>query len=77
MIAPRAWHWLAAVALLALAAVAGLVFGVTTIPLGEIAAAITTSGFRRTTSSSVTVGDGLAMSSYRLRAPAMSSSSDM
>ncbi|MGK2934641.1 MAG: FecCD family ABC transporter permease [Gemmatimonadaceae bacterium] len=49
MIAPRAWHWLAAVALLLLAALAGLVFGVTTIPLGEIAAAITGGGDETTT----------------------------
>lgn len=49
MIAPRAWHWLAAVALLLLAALAGLVFGVTTIPLPEIAAAFTGGGDETTT----------------------------
>ncbi len=49
MIAPRAWHWPAAVALLLLAALAGLVFGVTTIPLAEIGAAITGGGDETTT----------------------------
>lgn len=49
MIAARAWHWLAAVALLLLAALAGLVFGVTTIPLADIGAAITGGGDETTT----------------------------
>ncbi len=40
MIAPRAWHWLAALAVLLLAGLAGLVFGATTIPVGEIVGAL-------------------------------------
>ncbi|MCR4341737.1 MAG: iron ABC transporter permease [Gemmatimonadaceae bacterium] len=49
MIAPRAWHWPAAVALLLFVALAGLVFGVSTIPLSEIFAAITGGGDETTT----------------------------
>ncbi len=44
MIAPRAWHWVAAIALLLIVGVAGVVFGVTTIPLSEIASALTGDG---------------------------------
>ena len=44
MIAPRAWHWAAAVGLLALAVFAGLIFGVTTIPVGETLRALTGAG---------------------------------
>jgi len=40
VIAARAWHWLAAVALLSVVAVAGLVLGVTTIPVMEVADAL-------------------------------------
>ncbi|MGI8617874.1 MAG: FecCD family ABC transporter permease [Gemmatimonadaceae bacterium] len=49
MIAPRAWHWVAAVALLLVVSVAGLVFGVSMIPLSEIVAAITGGGDETTT----------------------------
>ncbi|MEX1186550.1 MAG: iron ABC transporter permease [Gemmatimonadaceae bacterium] len=49
MIAPRAWHWPAAVALLLIVALAGLVFGVSTIPLSEILAAMTGGGDETTT----------------------------
>lgn len=44
MIAPRSWHWVAAVLLLALAVFAGLIFGVTTIPVGETLRALTGDG---------------------------------
>ncbi len=40
MIAPRSWHWAAAVALFVLAALAGLTFGVTTIPMSEVFSAL-------------------------------------
>lgn len=44
MIAPRAWHWAAAVGLLVLAVFAGLILGVTTIPIGETVRALTGAG---------------------------------
>lgn len=40
MITPRSWHWAAALLLLALAAFAGLIFGVTTISLGDTLLAV-------------------------------------
>ena len=44
MIESRSWHWLAALALLALAAIAGLVFGVTNIPIGDTLRALAGEG---------------------------------
>lgn len=44
MIAPRVWHWSAAVILLVLAAFAGLTLGVTPIPLDETLRALTGAG---------------------------------
>ena len=40
MIAPRSWHWAAALLLLALAAFAGVIYGVTTISVGDALRAI-------------------------------------
>lgn len=44
MIESRSWHWLAALALLALASIAGLVFGVTNIPIGDALRALAGDG---------------------------------
>lgn len=44
MIESRSWHWLAALALLALASIAGLVFGVTNIPIGDTLRALAGDG---------------------------------
>lgn len=44
MIAPRSWHWAAAIGLLSLAIFAGLVLGVTTIPMGETLRALAGDG---------------------------------
>ncbi len=44
MIEPRSWHWAAAVALLTLAVIAGLIFGVTSISVADTLRAITGDG---------------------------------
>ena len=44
MIESRSWHWLAALALLALSSIAGLVFGVTNIPIGDTLRALAGDG---------------------------------
>lgn len=44
MIEARSWHWIAALGLLLLAAVAGLVFGVTNIPVGDTLRALAGEG---------------------------------
>lgn len=44
MIEARSWHWIAALALLFLAAIAGLVFGVTNIPIGDTLRALAGGG---------------------------------
>ena len=44
MISPRSWHWAAAIALLALAILAGLILGVTLIPVGDTLRALAGEG---------------------------------